>query len=147
MKGKMTGGGGGTAKAERKEKRLDAKGEKLIAKEVKKFDKDSNSTDPKKIASRYARNQVYQEKMGLIDKGIKPKGKMISKVKSNAAEKLQKLSTKESKKVSKMGQDAYWADNIYGSTTSRAKTYAAKVDKVESKAKEKVNKIIQKRAK
>lgn len=143
----MTGGGGGTTKSERKEKRLDAKGERLMAKEVKRFDKDINSTDPKKIASRYGRSQVYQEKMGLIEEGIKPKGKMISKVKSNATEKLQKLATKESKKVSKMGQDAYWATSVDGSTTGKPQKYYAKRDKVESKAKEKVNKIIQKRAK
>ena len=123
------GGGGRIAKAERKEKRLDAKGDKLAKKEDKRLSKNLSNYEQVKG------NAVYQEKMALIDKGIKPKGKMTSKVESQAKDKLQKLATKESKKVSKMGQDAYWADNSYGSTTSRAKTYAAKVDKVESKAK------------
>lgn len=145
------GGGGGTAKADRKEKRLDAKGERLIAKESKKFDKNINSTDPKKIASRYARNQVYQEKMGLIEKGINPKGKMTSKVESKAKEKLEKLRIKEVKKMSK-NPDAYWVDKPSlgpGARTwgMRTPEFSAKVNKVESKAKEKVNKIIQKRAK
>jgi len=141
MAAMMGGGGGRIAKAERKEKRLDAKGDKLAKKEDKRLSKNLSNYEQLKG------NAVYQEKMALIDKGIKPKGKMTSKVEYKAKDKLQKLATKESKKVSKMGQDAYWADNSYGSTTSRAKTYAAKVNKVESKAKEKVNKIIQKRAK
>jgi hypothetical protein len=142
----MTGGGGGTAKAERKEKRLDAKGERLMAKEVKRFDK--NITDPKKLVKKYDKNQVYQEKMGLIEKGINPKGKMISKVESKAKEKLEKLRTKEVKKMSK-NPDAYWVDKPSGVRTwgERTPEYSAKVNKVESKAKEKVNKIIQKRAK
>ena len=46
-----------------------------------------------------------------------------------------------------MGPDAYWATSVYGSTTGKPQKYYAKIDKVESKAKEKVNKIIQKRAK
>ena len=136
------GGGGRIAKAERKEKRLDAKGDKLAKKEDKRLSKNLSNYEQVKG------NAVYQEKMALIDKGIKPKGKMISKVKSNAAEKLQKLATKESKKMSK-NPDAYWIEQSSGLRTwgGRTPEYSAKVNKVESKAKEKVNKIIQKRAK
>jgi len=133
MKGKMTGGGGGTAKAERKEKRLDAKGDKLAKKEDKRLSKNLSNYEQEKG------NAVYQEKMSLIREGMKPKGKMTSKVEYKAKDKLQKLATAESKKMSK-NPDAYWKG-------SANKEYTSKTNKVESKAKEKINKIIQKRAK
>lgn len=86
MKSLLNGGGGSSAKS-----RLEKKGERLAAKETKRLSK--NISDAKKIAG----NKVYQEKMSLIQAGIKPKGKMISEVKAKAEKKISNIIKKRSK--------------------------------------------------